>query len=280
MILKDKCLAGLVVCIWGFNFLAIKTGVSQFPPIFATGLRFAIAAAFLLPFCGIKKKDLKGIFTISFVLGVGHFGLLFLGLKGIDAGTGSVIIQLGTPFSALLAAVIFKEKLTVNKIFGTVLAFGGILCIAGGASLTSYLHMGFVILSALFWATGNMIVKSFSQIDSVALNAGMALLAVPQLLLLSFFVESGQLEAVKHATWQGWLGLMYVSLFSSVIAYTIWYRLINHYDITKVVFYPMMAPVVALIAASLFLGESLTWEKILGAGLVMGGVALVEFRRF
>lgn len=280
MILKDKCLAWLVVCIWGFNFLAIKTGVSQFPPIFITGLRFAIVAALLLPFCGIKKKDLKGIAMISLVLGVGHFGFLFLGLKGIDAGTGSVIIQLGTPFSALLAAVVFKEKLTVNKIFGTILAFGGILCLAGGANMTGSLHMGFVIFSALLWATGNMIIKTFSKIDSVAMNGGMALLAFPQLMLLSLFVENGQLEAVTNATWQGWLGLVYVSLFSSVIAYTIWYRLINLYDITKVVFYPMMAPVVALMAASLFLGESLTWEKVVGAVLVIGGVALVEFRRF
>src|SRR6202008_204248 len=93
-----------VPLLWGYQFVAIKVGVVEFPPLFFLGLRFLAIALLLIPF--VKKptrRQLGPIAAISVFLGGVNFGLFYVGL-GLGSGSMTAIAyQLATPFTVLLA---------------------------------------------------------------------------------------------------------------------------------------------------------------------------------
>ena len=103
--------ATLVVVIWGLNFVAVKTALATLPPFLLTSLRFAVTALILAPFIRPSRAQLPAIALLGLLLGVGHFGLMFFGVAGMDAATAAIVIELSIPFSAILAWVFFGEVL-------------------------------------------------------------------------------------------------------------------------------------------------------------------------
>lgn len=279
MPLKDWLLALTVVTLWGLNFIAVKVAVQTVPPFLLTGIRFALVAVVLAPLFRPTRAQLPGIVGIAAVLGVGHFGLMFVGLTGMDAASAAIITQLGVPFSALLAWLAFGEKLGLGRGLGLLLAFSGVALLAGEPNLTSMAPMGVLVAAMLAWAVSNVQVKRLGEINPLALNGWMALFAAPMLVVLSAAVESGhaQLPARLMADWRPWAGLAYTVLASSLIAYTLWYGLLARHPMNRVVPITLLGPVVAVIAGVVLLGEALSWQKLVGGALTLVGVAVVLF---
>ena len=100
-----------VMAIWGFNFAVAKIGLREFSPIFMMFLRFAAVAAVLLPFVQMPRGQMGQIFVLSVILGGIHFPLMFTGLTRVDAATASIAVQLQVPFSAILAAALYRDRL-------------------------------------------------------------------------------------------------------------------------------------------------------------------------
>jgi len=91
--------AVLVPLLWGYQFVAIKVGVVQFPPLFFLGLRFFAIALLLIPFVRRPTRQEFGpIAVISVFLGGLNFGLFYVGM-GLGSGSMSAVAyQLTTPF--------------------------------------------------------------------------------------------------------------------------------------------------------------------------------------
>src|ERR1700722_12654803 len=92
--------AVLVPLLWGYQFVAIKVGVVQFPPLFFLGLRFLAMALLLIPFVRLPTlQEIGPIAVISVFLGGPNFGLFYVG-KGLGSGRiSAVAYQLNTPFT-------------------------------------------------------------------------------------------------------------------------------------------------------------------------------------
>jgi O-acetylserine/cysteine efflux transporter len=147
----------VVMVIWGFNFAVAKTGLEQFSPLFMMFLRFAAVAAVLVPFVRIPHGRMRGIFALSVILGGIHFPLMFGGLAGIDAATAAITVQLQVPFSALLAALVFKDRIDARGIIGMIIAFLGVVVIAGEPRLNgNYVALGMVVAAAFAFAVANI----------------------------------------------------------------------------------------------------------------------------
>lgn len=129
--LRDAGLAVLVMAIWGYNFVVAKIGLTGLPPIFMMALHFAMSAVLLVPFVSMPREKLKQIVALSVVLGAGHFSMMFTGLKGPDRSTAAIAGQLQVPFSALLATVLLNDPPGWRRVIGMVVAFGGVILIAG-----------------------------------------------------------------------------------------------------------------------------------------------------
>ena len=87
-----------VPLLWGYQFVAIKVGVMEFPPLFFLALRFLAIALLLVPFVKKPTRQQFGpIAAISIFLGGLNFGLFYVGL-GLGSGSMSAVAyQLATP---------------------------------------------------------------------------------------------------------------------------------------------------------------------------------------
>lgn len=122
MPLRDLLLGLFVIAIWALNIIVIKVGVAELPPLLMTTLRFMLVATLLVPFYPVARVQLPFLLLLSVTFGSLHFALLFIGLEHAEAGTGALLVQMGTPFATLLAVIFLKEKLGPKRIAGLLLS--------------------------------------------------------------------------------------------------------------------------------------------------------------
>src|SRR5260221_13652010 len=127
----------LVPLLWGYQFVAIKVGVVQFPPLFFLGLRFLAIALLLIPFVRRPARQEFGpIAVISVFLGGLNFGLFYVGM-GLGSGSMSAVpYQLATPFTVLLAGPPLAERPCLTTSARVGLAFVGVVVLAAGPGLS------------------------------------------------------------------------------------------------------------------------------------------------
>lgn len=269
----------VVVVIWGLNFVVIKTTVSEIPPLALTALRFIIVALLVAPFFRPKKDQFISIVWLAAVMGFGHFGMLFVGLRGADAATAALMIQLGVPFSSILATLFFAEKFGWVRGLGMGMAFTGAVLLAGEPQGGTPLALGALLVSAFCWAWANILIKKIPSIHPLTIIGWMSLLAVPIMIGMSVLLETGQLDAIQTASWKAWGGLGYIVLGSSIIAYYLWYRLITRLNVNQVVPFTLLAPMIGVAAGILILEEAFTVYKVVGGTLTIAGIAIIQWHQ-
>lgn len=281
--MKPQHLALMLLCqfIWGVNFVAAKIGLQHFEPLFFVALRFTLVALFLLPVVGLPRRRLLQLIPLSMTMGVMHFSLIFTGMRYLDAATSSIAVQLQVPFAAILAAFFFKETLGWRRLTGMVVAFAGVVLIAGEPRFSGNLWpLLSVIGAALVWATANVQVKALGdEFDAVTLNGYIAILAAPQLLLISFLLEGNQWPQILAVRWQGWATLLFQSVVVAIFSYWIWYNMMRRYPVNQVMPFTLLLPMIGVISGHLLLDEIITWQMLLGGLATLAGVAIVVIRR-
>ncbi len=273
---RDTFLASAVVATWGLNYLAIKYGVMEFPPLCMTSIRFLLVSLLIFPFALPKREHLPTLLVLSTIFGGLHFGTLFVGFTGVDASSAAVAIQMGVPFSVLIGTLAFKEKLSFRKLAGIGLALAGVIVLAGEPGASDPFHLGLVVLAAFFWAFASAMFKVLPPVPNRVYIGGVALFTVPQTALASWIFETGQLEAITNASWLGWSGIAYTAIGGSIIGHGAWYTLVQRNDLSLVAPFTLLAPPIGIAAAVIVMGDALTYEKILGAVLTLLGVAIIQ----
>ena len=111
MPLIDAVLLLLVAVVWGFNFIVIKIGLENFPPILFSALRFLFAAVPLAFFLPRPAVSWRIVLSIGLVLGVVKFSLLFIAMDvGLSPGLASLLLQSQVFFTVALAAVFYGTR--------------------------------------------------------------------------------------------------------------------------------------------------------------------------
>lgn len=265
---------------WGLNFVAAKWAYRELEPMLLLAVRFLLVGLMLLPFCTYPRGKMLHILGLSFVLGTVHFGLMFTGIKGVDAGVAAIAVQTQVPFAALLAALLFKDYLGWRRALGMVLAFSGMVLIAGEPRMeTSLVSLAMVIGASMVWAISTVQVKLMGEAPPFSVLAWSSLFAAPQLLILSLIFETDQLGQLSNAAWYGWGGIIYMTLVVSVFGYGVWYTTLRQYDVNQVMPMTLLVPLSGLASGAWILGETMTWLMWLGAALTLMGVAIIIFRR-
>ena len=275
----DVLLALAVPLIWGMGFVIAKAAMAHFSPILLMGLRFTLTALCLAGFFRPPARLFWPLFRVALVSAALQYSLTFYGVRGIDAGTAALLVQLEVPFALLLAWLVLGEKISARQVAGVVVAFAGALLIIGEPRLSGDLvYVFLVIAGALTWAIGQIMIKRLGNLGGFRLLSGVALFAAPQLLLASLLFESGQQRQILTADAEAWLAVIYLGVVMTAIGYALWYRLLGRYDVKQVMPFLLLLPLVSVSGGILFLGESLTPQIALGGGLAVGGVALITLR--
>ncbi|RAU22033.1 multidrug DMT transporter permease [Paramagnetospirillum kuznetsovii] len=272
----DWTAALAVSLLWGGNVVAVKAATLSLPPFLLTGMRFALVALVLAPLFRPRLDQLRGILGLSVVLGIGHFGLLFAAINGMDAASAGIAIQLATPFSAVIAWLAYREALGWARGVGMTVAFAGVVVLAGEPHLDSPVPLVIMSASALSWAISNVMIKRIGPVDPLAINGWVALFSFPMLLAISFAFETDHWNRIQTTTAAGWAGLAYTTIGSTLIAYTLWYKLVARHSLNRIVPFTLLGPAVGLLGGVLLLDEPLTWHKLLGGALTVAGVAVIQ----
>ncbi len=252
---KDAMSAIQIVCavavplLWGYQFVAIKVGVMEFPPLFFLALRFLAIALLLLPFVGRPTRRQFGpVAAISVFLGGLNFGLFYVGL-GLGSGSlSAVAYQLATPFTVLLAWPLLAERPSLTTSAGVVLAFAGVAVLAAGPGLsTNALPLLLVVGAAFAFAVSNVLTKRYGPFDPLMLMGWSSLLTVPQVMLMSLLLEHGQLASLVTADARGWLALAYTIFIGGIVGFGLWFWLIARCSMGRVAPFGLLLPVFALI---------------------------------
>ncbi|MDR3435327.1 EamA family transporter [Telmatospirillum sp.] len=275
----DAAAGLLAVVVWGFNYVAVKAGTHEFPPLLLTGLRFLLVAALLVPFYRLPRRQWRLIVLLSSLMGTMHFGMFFASMAGLDVPTGAIVGQLAVPFSAVVAAVFYGERLGLQGLFGMFVSFAGVLLVVGEPQHADPVSLVLSGLSSVAWALSMVVIKKIGPINPLALNGWMAAFAVPQLFLLSWCLEQGQMHSFANAGWKGWGAVGYTGILATIVAYSLWYRLLARYPINRVVPLNLLNPVIAVVAGVALFGDSLSWAKVIGGTATLVGVAVLQFRR-
>lgn len=279
MPLRDFYLVLAVILIWAFNNIMIKLGLDEMPPLLMTTLRFALVAVLIVPFTRITRAQLPLVLKLAASFGLMHFGFLFIGLNYAEAGTGALLVQLGTPFATILAAIFLKERLRLKPVLGMLVSFSGVVVLAGGPTLPGPLALTLLLLSALGWAITNLLVKTGPEIEPLAMAGWLSMFAIPLVGTGSLLFEQQQWTAMMEAGWRGWGAVIYSAVMSSIIAYGLWNTLLRRHSVARLIPLSLLTPLVVVLLGVLMLGESLALNKLLGGALVVGGIAIINIRR-
>jgi O-acetylserine/cysteine efflux transporter len=266
--------------LWGYQFVAIKVGVTEFPPLFFLALRFLVIALLLVPFVERPThRQFRAIVAISVFLGGLNFGLFYVGL-GLGSGSMSAVAyQLATPFTVLLAWPLLAERPSLTTSAGVVLAFVGVVVLAAGLGLSANaLPLLLVVGAAFAFAVSNVLTKRYGPFDPLMLMGWSSLLTVPQVMLMSLFLEHGQLASLITADEHGWLALAYTIFIGGIVGFGLWFWLIARCSMARVAPFGLLLPVFALISSVLFLGDRMTPKLIVGGLLAISGVAITQMR--
>ena len=271
---KQILLALIVPITWGLGFTLAKIGMEQFPALLIMTIRFGIAGLILVWFTKPPWGHMREIFVVALIGSTIQYGLTYNGLKGIDASTAAILVQLEGPILAIMGAFLLKEKLGITRALGMGLAFVGVLIIAGEPRLDGHLDSVMLLIAgSAVWAVAQIMISRLKDLSGITILAWVAIMATPQMFIASLLIEDGQWLAITTASYIDWSIILYLALIMTVLGYSVWYHLLSSVDVSKVSPFLMLLPITSIIAGIVLLDEKLTSSMILGGLLIMSGVA-------
>jgi len=271
---KQILLALIVPITWGLGFTLAKIGMEQFSALLIMSIRFGIAGLVLVWFTKPPWGHMREIFVVALIGSTIQYGLTYNGLKGIDASTAAILVQLEGPILALMGTILLKEKLGLTRALGMGFAFLGVFIIAGEPRLDGHIDSVILLVAgSTVWAVAQIMISRLKGLSGITILAWVAIMATPQMLIASLIIEDGQWQAITSASLVDWSIIFYLAFIMTVVGYSVWYHLLSSVDVSKVSPFLMLLPITSIIAGMVLLDEKLTLSMIIGGLMIMTGVA-------
>jgi drug/metabolite transporter (DMT)-like permease len=280
------------VLVWGASFVATKVALRYTSPDVVVWLRFTIGVVilgiavisgrkFLLP----DKKDWLYFALLGFLGITFHQWLQSTGLVTSQATTTGWIVASMPVFMALLGWLFLKERLIWLQVGGILLSLFGVLLVVTRGDLLLLVSGKFgsigdllILISAPNWAVFSVLSrKGLRKYPAVLMM--FYVMAFGWLFSSIIFLFQGGFSQIGQIAWDGWAGIAFLGIFCSGLAYIFWYAALQALSVAQTGAFLYLEPVVTVIVAALILGESLYAATLLGGGLILVGVWMVNRKR-
>ena len=276
-----------IYLIWGSTYLAIRYAVETIPPLYTAGIRHLTAGSILLFWCLAKRlRPTWAQIRASVIIGVFFFlighGALHWAEQKVPSGLASLLIASEPIWVFLLSAVAARQWHWNGALLaGIFLGLGGAGLLMGRSALTSVPGMFVgslaVVISALSWSVGVVYSRRSHLSGNPLLLSALSLLAgSAQLLLVRTIAGEYRGFSFASVSLRSWLSLGYLIVFGSVVAFTAYNWLMEHYSPTLVATHTYINPIVAVLLGWLLAGEAVTVNVLLSAAMVISAVMLVD----
>jgi drug/metabolite transporter (DMT)-like permease len=276
-----------IYLIWGSTYLAIRYAVETIPPLYTAGIRHLTAGVILLLWCLAKRlRPTWAQIRASMIIGVFFFlighGTLHWAEQKVPSGLASLLVASEPIWVFLLSAFAARQwRLNGTLLTGILLGFGGVSLLMGRSAISSgpgvFLGSLAVLLGALSWSVGIVYSRRSHLSGHPLLLSALSLLA-GSLQLLFAGTLAGEYRGFSFASVspRSWLSLAYLIVFGSVVAFTAYNWLLEHYSPTLVATHTYVNPIVAVLLGWLFAGEAVTLNVLLSTAMVIAAVMLVD----
>ena len=276
----------LAVIFWGTSFIATKVALNELTPKTIISLRLILASSLLLIIALIRKEDFSvnrrnhlNIFVLA-LIAVFHLWIQVTGLKFTTAANTGWIIGTAPIFMAILALVFFREKITALQIIGIVIAMTGLLLLVGKGDITNINLIEnkgdlLVLASAFTWGVYSMVNKKIS-LSYPPLMTILYLFIMMAIIIIPFNLNKETINSVIHLSSISWVAVSFLGLFCSGIAYVIWAYALREMESAKVGAFLYFEPFVTVLAAWIFLAETITILMILSGIIITIGIFMVN----
>ena len=279
-------LAGL----WGTAFMAIKAGLSYFPPVLFAAFRFDLAAVIMLGYAAVATDRLRpqgtrewllvavgGVFIIA-----GYHALLFIGEQNTTSAVAAVIVSLSPVLTPAFArAFLPNERLSAVGVVGILLGLVGVAVLTrptpesllGG----DLVPKAFVFAAAVSFALGSVLTNRITASLPAPTMEAWSMVLGAVVLHVGSVLSAESFAGVEIAV-PGIAALVYLSVASSAIGFLIYFDLLSRLGPVEINLVSYVAPVFAAISGALFLGEVIDAVTVVGFVIIFAGFVLLKRR--
>jgi len=291
----DKLLAyvafGIVCLVWGTTYLAIRVAVETIPPLLLTGIRYLAAGLIMLAVVKIRGEKLptdprvlRELALIgALMVGGGNLAVVWAE-QYVPSGMAALLVATAPFWASILEAMRKNgEHIGMHRGLGMLVGFIGVALLVTPGSLAGQLAPGVLAgaiviqIGSLCWQYGMVRGKHYLHGVSLMPSAALQMLFGGVLVLtVGLLIGEGSRFVVTPRTFAG---LVYLTIFGSVIAYSAFIFALAHMRATSLSLYAYVNPAVAVVLGWLILDEKLTWVSIVAMVVILGGVAIVQTAR-
>ncbi|WP_010629861.1 DMT family transporter [Halomonas sp. KM-1] len=276
--------------LWGGSFFFVGVAVAELGPLTIVALRVGLAAlalhALILLLGQRMPRDPRlwmAFFGMGLLNNMIPFSLIAWGQGHIASGLAS-ILNATTPFFTIVVAHFLTrdEPLTPARLAGVAIGFAGVVYMLGadvheGATRHSWAQLA-VLAGALSYAFAGVFGRRFGALACSPLVAACGQVTASALVLLPLALL---VERFWQQPWPGldtWAAVLGLALFSTTLAYLIYFRLLASAGATNLLLVTFLIPASAILLGIFVLGERLEWRHLAGMGLIGLGLAVIDGR--
>lgn len=275
--------------IWGTSFLFIKIVVGEVPPMALVAGRLGLASLAMWTFLRLRRipfpreRRLWRIYAVTGLLnGALPFSLISWGEQYIPSGLAA-LLQSTTPiFTIILAHFLTRDdRVTTKKLLGIVLGFTGVGLLMwpelrGGVQASMWGQLA-IVGSSISYALATIFARQrLHNQPPLVSAAGQFTLGFVYILPLSLLIERPFNLSPSWTVIGSWATL---ALLGTVVAYGIYYVLLQRTNATFTTMVTYIVPINGLLLGALILHEPLHPELFISLGLILSGVLLVQTRQ-
>ena len=278
---------GAIYLIWGSTFLAIRYAVEDLPALYVVSFRHLSAGLILLAWALAKGarptwEQIRASAVIGFLFFLVGHGTLHWAEKFVPSGLAALLIAVEPIFVFLMSSAVARVwRLNWMLVAGILIGLAGVGLLVRGSTADggSKLTIGVIaiLIGAISWAAGIIYSRRSRLSGSPLLLSALSLLSGAVMLFLAgtVFGEWKGFTLERVGT-RGWVAIAYLILFGSVITFTAYNWLLEHFSPTLVATHTYVNPVVAVLLGWVYGGEALTTRVGVAAAMVIAAVVLVD----
>jgi drug/metabolite transporter (DMT)-like permease len=274
-----------IYVVWGTTYLAIRYAVETIPPLVTAGVRHGTAGLILLAIAwsrGFRPRRehwIAGAALGALFFLVGH-GTLHWAEKYVSSGLAALLIATEPLWILVLGAAMGQQRINWKNGVGLLMGLMGVgILTAREFTTRSSLTIGVIaiLIGAASWAVG-VCVSPKLRLPSDPIGRTAVPVLCGAVLLLVVAAISGEISSMHWGavSVRSWLGLAYLIIFGSVIAFTAYTWLLQHYSSTLVATHTFVNPVVAVLVGWLWASEAISVRIVVATFVILAAIVLIQ----
>ena len=278
----------LLATLWGTSFVAIEAGLHYFPPLLFAGVRYVVAGAVVLGYAAVAadrwlpraRDEWLGVAVAGTFVIAAYHGFLYLGEVRISGAVAAVVVSLAPVLTAVFAAALLpNERLGPVEIGGFALGIVGVVVIAdptaAGLGSAAVVGVALAFVATVAFSLGAVLLRPLrTDLPVAALQGWAMVIGAGQLLVAAVAIGESPAAIVWNQT--AIASLAYLTLLSGVVAFLLYFALLDAVGPSQLHLVGYAEPVVAAVGSWALLGHLVDAEALIGFVAILAGFLALE----